>query len=129
MKLFFHVVLLSALANLSFAEEKIDTETFFPQKMTAKDLMFACASSSLSSKGRQRQKYCSGFISGVEESTRLLTGLTIEPKICLPRGKTASQFTQIYTRYASQKTTELSKPAALIVIEAFQDAFPCPVKD
>ena len=127
MKKTFCVILIFFLINIAFAEEKTSPENFFPQKMTAKDLMFACASSYMTSKGRQRQKYCSGFISGVEESTRLLKGLTIEPKICLPKGRTASQYTDIYTTYASRKTTDLSKPAALVVLEAFQDAFPCSV--
>ena len=129
MKIAFYVILIFTLVNISFAEEKTERESFFPQKMTAKDLIMACSSSYLTSTGRQRKKYCSGFISGVEESTRLLDRLTFAPKICLPDGKTSSQYTDVYIRYASRKTTDLSKPAALVVIEAFQDAFPCPVAD
>jgi len=129
MKIACFVVLTLALANISFAEEKTAQDSIFPQQMTAKDLMFSCASSYMTSKGRQRKKYCSGFISGVEESARLFNGMSIKPKICLPEGRTASQYTEIYISYASRKTTDLSKPAALVVIEAFQDAFPCPASD
>ena len=126
MKTVFYIILAFTLVNISFADEKNEQERFFPQKMTAKDLMFTCASSYLTSAGRQRQKYCLGFISGVEESVRLLKGLTIEPKICLPPGKTSSQYAGVYNSYAARKSTDLSKPAALVVLEAFQDAFPCP---
>ena len=125
MKVFSYIVLTFVLANFSFASEKAEEENFFPQEMTAKDLMMACASSKMTSTGRQRKKYCSGFISGVEETARIQGGLEINPKICLPEGKTSSQYTDIYIRYASRNTTNLSKPAALVVIEAFQDAFPC----
>ncbi len=129
MKIISYVILTFALVNISFAGDKTEWKSFFPQQMTAKALMTTCASSYMSSTGRQRQKYCSGFISGVEESIRLLGKQTIAPKICLPKGKTSSQFTDIYMTYASRKTTDLSKPAALIVIEALQHAFPCPEAD
>lgn len=127
MKIISFVILTFILANISFAEEKSEWVSFFPQKMTAKALMKTCASSFMSSTGRQRQKYCSGFISGVEESIRLVGKQIMVPKICLLNGQTSSQYTDIYMNYASRKTTDLSKPAALIVIEALQDAFPCPV--
>ncbi len=129
MKIFFWVILAFSLVNLSFAGEKTNWKSFFPQQMTAQALLKTCSSSFMSSIGRQRQKYCSGFISGVEESMRLMGEQTIVPKICLPTGKTSSQYTDIYMTYASKKATDLSKPAALIVIEALQDAFPCPTTD
>lgn len=129
MKNFFYIIIMFSLVNIAFAEEKTEGESFFPQKMTAKELMLTCASSYMTSKGRQRKKYCSGFISGVEEATRLQSKLAANQKICLPGGKTSSQYTDIYMAYASRKTTDLTKPAALIVIEALQDAFPCKVSD
>lgn len=129
MKIVCSIILIFILVNSSFASEKAAENTFFPQKMTAKDLIMACASSKMTSAGRQRKKYCSGFISGVEETARLFDGLNIKPKICLPEGTSSDQLTAIYIRYASRKTTKLSKPAVLVVIEAFQDTFPCSVKD
>lgn len=129
MKIVFYIVLMFTLVNTAFAEEKTEWESFFPQQMTAKELMVTCASSYMTSIGRQRKKYCSGFISGVEETTRLQNKLDTTPTICLPEGKTSSQFTDVYMKYASRKTTALSKPAALIVIEALQDAFPCLVSN
>lgn len=128
MKLVFPVILMFSL-NIAFAEENSEWESFFPQQMTAKELMVTCTSSYMTSTGRQRKKYCSGFISGVEETTRMQNKHDITPKICLPKGKTSSQYTDIYMNYASRKTTNLSKPAALIVIEALQDSFPCIVTD
>jgi len=129
MKIVSYVFLIFVLVNISSASEKAEENNFFPQKMTAKDLIMACTSSKMTSAGRQRIKYCSGFISGVEETARLLGKLSIKPKICLSEEKTSRQYADIYIRYASRKTTKLSKPAALVVVEAFQDAFPCPVTD
>lgn len=129
MKIVSYVFLIFVLVNISYASEKAEENNFFPQKMTAKDLIMACTSSKMTSIGRQRIKYCSGFISGVEEAARLLGKLSIKPKVCLSEEKTSSQYADIYIRYASRKTTKLSKPAVLVVVEAFQGAFPCPVTD
>ena len=46
-------------------------EPQFPQQQTAGDLLKACASSRLSNAGRERRRYCAGFVSGVEEANRL----------------------------------------------------------
>ena len=35
-------------------------------------MLMACASSGLSRIGRERRRYCAGFVSGVEEAVRLL---------------------------------------------------------
>ncbi|MCU7836092.1 MAG: hypothetical protein KZQ83_12690 [gamma proteobacterium symbiont of Taylorina sp.] len=129
MKIIFYVLCVFTLVNIVFADEKSTRESHFPQQMTAQKLLTTCSSSYMTSTGRQRQTYCSGFISGVEESTRLQVKAAIAPKICLPNGKTSSQYRDIYMQYASRKTTELSKPAALVVIEALRDAFPCRLND
>ena len=47
------------------------TQPIFPQQLTASDLLTYCSSSSLTDLGRKRQRYCWGFISGVEETIRL----------------------------------------------------------
>lgn len=46
------------------------TQSIFPQQLTARDLLIFCSSSSLTAVGRSRQRYCWGFISGVEETLR-----------------------------------------------------------
>ncbi len=125
MKFVFCFIFASILSHNIYAQKTIRDEPFFPQKMTAKMLISTCASSKMSSTGMQRKKYCFGFISGVEETTRLLGKQAINPAICLPAGKTSHQFADVYMAYASRKTTDLNKPAALVVIEAFQEAFPC----
>ena len=54
------------------ATGKGDTDqSIFPQQLTASDLLTYCLSSSLTDLGRTRQRYCRGFISGVEETIRL----------------------------------------------------------
>ncbi len=119
--------LLTAI-NVSAQESPGKSEDYFPQQLSAKDLLYACASSALTSRGRERRRYCSGFISGVEEALRLLaqqsTSAEIE-KPCLTKGMTARQYTDIYAKYAHQKSIDLDRPAALVVIEALQAAFPC----
>jgi hypothetical protein len=116
-------------ATTGFAAASDDTaEKYFPQKLTAQQLLYYCASSALSSSGRNRQNYCSGFVSGVEESVRLLDtdGHAGNKKfICTPEGKLASDFREVYIRYASRKGTDLSRPAALVVLEALEAAYPC----
>jgi len=129
MKTFFFTFIFCLCFGAAFANDQQENDTVFPQKLTAKDLMYYCSSSYLTATGRLRKKYCAGFISGVEESVRLhdqLFNVKNGQKICLPKGKNASQYSKVYTQYASQKTTDLSKPAASVVIEAFKQAFPCP---
>jgi len=124
-------VVLIAFASTSFADQPTDQDIIFPQKLTAEDLMYSCSSSYLTITGRLNRKYCFGFISGVEESVRLHDQLFKSKngqKICLPKGQNAKQYAKIYTQYASKQTTDLNKPAALVVIEAFKNAFPCSKK-
>ena len=116
------------LAASAFADESGGgEEKYFPQKLTAQDLLYYCASSALTSSGRNRQNYCSGFVSGVEESIRLLDMRSAGDKqrICVPEGKPASHFRQLYIRHASDKRTNLGRPAVLVVLEALQAAYPC----
>lgn len=129
MKNYFYIFFMLIFVNNTFAKEESPSKSFFPQQMTAKELLVTCSSSYMTRSGRERKKYCSGFISGVEEATRLHNKQASSPQICLPKGKTSSQYTDIYMNYASRKTTDLSKPAALIVIEALQWAFPCKVTE
>ncbi len=116
-----YILFFLTFSNIASAEK----DSYFPQQMTAQKLLTTCSSSYMTQTGRQRQRYCSGFISGVEESTRLQEKAAIIHKICLPKGKTSSQYRSVYMKYASKKTTDLTKPAALVVREALQDAFPC----
>lgn len=125
--LLFVIGLLAAFAT-SAQERGVTPESPFPQRLTAKDLLFACASSSLSNLGRERQRYCSGFVSGVEEAVRLhrAQGLTYQERgFCVKEKTTSRELARAYTQYASRDSTDLDKPAALVVIEALEDVFPC----
>ena len=115
-------------SSLAFSQqEESDTDAYFPQQLKAKDLLIACSSSSITNLGRERQKYCHGFISGVEEAVRLLAqeSPSSNNKICAPDNLTSRNLAKSYTRYASKKTTDLSKPAALVVVEALTEDYPC----
>ena len=110
-------------------QEASDADVYFPQQLKAKDLLIACSSSSITNLGRERQKYCHGFISGVEEAVRLLTqNSQSSSKICVSEKLTSRNLAKSYTRYASKKTTDLTKPAALVVVEALEQDYPCPAK-
>ena len=116
-------------AAVALAGESDDSaEKYFPQKLTAQELLYYCAASALTSTGRNRQYYCSGFVSGVEESVRLLnTSARDQYKkvICVPEGKPARHFRDVYIRHGAKKSTDLDRPAVLVVLEALEAAYPC----
>lgn len=125
-KLFIVVAMLVAM-NVVAQEEKEQTD--FPQQQTARDLLTACASSSISNLGRARRKYCAGFVSGVEEAIRFKSQLLgADSRICPPSGVTAQQLAEAYMRHANANSKELDKPAVEVVFEALKRAFPCPQK-
>jgi hypothetical protein len=108
-------------------EDAADGTKYFPQQLTAQELLYACASSSLTRVGRERKKFCAGFVSGVEEAVRLLEttrGPQGVARICAPVGATAANFADAYIKYASQRT-DLSRPAAAVVADALKSAYPC----
>lgn len=112
-------------ANAQVATEEMLPE--FPQQQTARDLLTACASSSISNLGRARRKYCAGFVSGVEEAIRFKSQLLgADSRICPSTGITAQQFADAYIRYANANAKELDKPAVEVVFDALKQAFPCP---
>ena len=114
------------------ATVKADTDTtpsIFPQQLTAQDLLIFCSSSSLTSVGRNRQRYCWGFISGVEETLRFTlhtSGQPAAPKICVPENVSSRTLAQRYIQYAGSRDTNLAPPAAQIAIKALLNSYPCP---
>ena len=121
---FFLLVWGSALAK----DETETSQPIFPQQLTARNLLSHCASSSLTDLGRTRQRYCWGFISGVEESVRLQlqkSPVTVAQKICVPEGVSSRNLAKAYTRYAGRKDYDLERPAAQVVVEVLVNAYPC----
>jgi hypothetical protein len=124
--------LLIAVAMLVVLNTAAETETEqmlpeFPQQQTARDLLTACASSTISNLGRARRMYCAGFVSGVEEAIRFKSQLLgADIRICPVSGITAQQFADAYLKYANTHPKELDKPAVEVVFEALKHAYPCP---
>ncbi len=117
-------IALSAPAFPQAPEEEMEPQ--FPQQQSAGDLLRACASSRLTSIGRERRRYCAGFVSGVEESIRLLhLGTGQAPSFCTPETVTASALADAYIRYGANHKGELRDPAAEVVLHALVAAFPC----
>ncbi|MEH6470811.1 MAG: Rap1a/Tai family immunity protein [Halopseudomonas sp.] len=111
----------------SVAVQASESDEYFPEQLTAQKLLYACASSSLTAVGRESRRYCQGFVSGVEETERLLRGeLSGAPAlICLPHGKNAAFYADIFIKHASRKGADLEQPAVRVVMEALEQAFRC----
>jgi hypothetical protein len=112
--------------NLVRGGQPDENGSYFPQKLTAQDLLYACAASSLTSQGRERQRYCRGFISGVEETIRYYgTGESTLAAYCFPQGMSARNYGDVFIKYASRKNIDTGRPAVVVVQDAFADAFSC----
>ena len=109
---------------LAAQEQPVETDHYFPQRMTAKELLLACSSSAMTSTGRQRQRYCYGFVSGVEESLRLFAR-EAGKRLCVPPQKSSRELAGAYLNHAAMKNVDLGKPAVMVVVEALEAAFPC----
>ncbi|MGB5198621.1 MAG: Rap1a/Tai family immunity protein [Sedimenticolaceae bacterium] len=130
MKSLFSPLLGLSLWTTAVAQEGVgDAQRFFPQQLTAQQLLTHCASSSMTDRGRQQKRYCSGFVSGVEEALRFSvssSAATVAVRICVPEREPARSMADAYIRYAGRRTTDLAKPAALVVVEALESSYPCP---
>ena len=123
------IVILTLLGTppLATAQEIPVDEPYFPQQMSAQHLQRTCASSSLSDTGRQRRRYCVGFISGVEEGVRVLHQQhRLELSICLPEKVSGRALTNVFLRHTTDNPGQLEKPAAQVVIDALSQTYPCP---
>jgi hypothetical protein len=123
------LVCLLAPAVAGGEEPPSDADVVFPQRLSARELLYACNSSAITQVGRERRRYCAGFISGAEEAARLLQagrGDAGSASICLPVEVSSRRLADIYTRYAAQHEAMLDKPAAELALDALSSAFPCP---
>ncbi len=116
--------LIIALPHGAAASDTDEGDSYFPQQMTASDLKRACASSAITRTGRERRRYCRGFVSGVEEALRQFerqSGLTV----CITPGTSARTLAEAYLRYAAGKGFDPTLPAAASVVKGLRLAFPC----
>jgi hypothetical protein len=119
--------LLLLLPILSQAQEPATEEPLqFPQQMSARQLLEACASSSLTRTGRERRRYCAGFVSGVEEAVRNLQEQhKLEASVCLPEGVSGKVLSEAFIRYSVNRQKHMNRPAAAVVLEALANTWPC----
>ena len=74
--------------------------------------------------------YCLGFINGAYTQAVFLTtamqlqGLEIE-QFCVPEESNLGQFQKIFVKWASQNPEKHHLPAAVNVVTAVRNAFPC----
>ncbi len=121
------ILVLTGIAMVAAAQETdLTEEAGFPQQMSAQDLQHTCGASGLSDTGRQRRRYCVGFISGVEEGVRILKQQhRLELSVCLPEQVSGRALTNVFLKHTADNPTQLKKPAAQAVIDALADKYPC----
>jgi hypothetical protein len=127
MRLLVFALGMSVITGLAAQEGDRESLEYFPQQLTAGRLLYYCAGSSMTSRGRERIKTCAGFISGVEEGVRLLEArkLLSEPSgVCVPAGTSSSRFAEVYRRYGLERRAD-DKPAAAVVLDVLRRAYPC----
>lgn len=109
------------------AQPQMSREAFeFPQRQRATDLLKACASSPLTAGGRERRRYCAGFVSGVEEAMRLFNRTSSLPvSACPPQQVTARSLAQSYIDYVAKHPEDIDRPAAEVAARALSLAYPC----
>lgn len=110
------------------AEMKAAPDIVFPQKLTAEELQMFCAASGMSSTGRQRQRYCEGFLSGIEEGVRvlgLISGTETTPALCMPADVSGRQMRIAFVRNSVSMDPAKDKPSALYAIEVLEKSYPC----
>ena len=94
------MLVLPPVALAQASEEEMEPQ--FPQQQSARDLLRACTASRYTRVGRERRRYCAGFVSGVEEAIRLLehTGKS-EFQLCTPAVVSASSLAEVYVKYSA----------------------------
>jgi len=110
------------------AEESVASDTIFPQKLTAGQLQVSCAASAMSATGRQRQRYCEGFLSGIEEGVRvlgLISRLETAPSLCVPADVSARKMRSAFVKTSALMKPSKDKPAAMFAMEVLEKSFPC----
>jgi len=128
MRMLFVVLLWLLAAPVVSAQGSDESDNVFPQKMTANELLVACASSAMSATGRQRQRYCEGFLSGIEEGIRVLSlmpGQEANPSLCVPADVSARQIRSDFVKNSATMKLSKDKPAARFVIKVLEKSFPC----
>ena len=121
------ICLLTLLPLSAFAQKPVETTSeYFPQQMSARNLLTTCASSAMTSTGRERRRYCWGFVSGVEETMRhMKLRHSLKMTACVPAGVSAKALADVFIRFAANRQSDLDLPAAALVRQALINAYPC----
>ncbi|MDJ0890831.1 MAG: Rap1a/Tai family immunity protein [Gammaproteobacteria bacterium] len=116
------VLLLLPFAALRGQEAAPDSVA--PSQQTGRYLLKACTASALTPAGRVRRQYCAGFLTGVEETLRVVA--PAEAGFCAPESVTIRQLVTAFTRHATARPEVTDQPAAVIATQALRESFPCP---
>lgn len=125
MRLVALVLMTVMVFSLNAEESEQADDSYLPQRLTASELLEACTASSMTDLGRRKQRFCRGFVSGVEEAIRLYGKQSENAGFCVPAEATSSQLARAYVKYVSRKQPDLKNPASLIVVDALASEFPC----
>ncbi|MEE4218993.1 MAG: Rap1a/Tai family immunity protein [Xanthomonadales bacterium] len=128
MRALFLLLLCVISTPIAAAEMEAVDDIVFPQKLTAKELQVFCAASGMSNTGRQRQRYCEGFLSGIEEAVRVL-GLIRKTEmtsfLCMPADISAREMRSAFVRNSVAMEPAKDKPSAMYAIEVLGKSYPC----
>ena len=94
-----------------------------PSQQTGRYLLKACTASALTPTGRVRRQYCAGFLTGVEETLRVVA--PAEAGFCAPEAVTTRQLVAAFTRHATAHPDATDQPAAVIATQSLRQSFPC----
>ena len=118
-------VLLIAMGMSGVTPIAVADDPIMPQSQTASDLLNACNASLLTYTGRSRRGYCNGFVSGVEEATRLMAASGGRRVVCAPPRSESRELVRAFSDYAVRGKPDLEVPAAAVVLRALEQRFPC----
>ena len=94
---------------------------------TGKDLQEWCtAALDKQSQSGARAGLCLGFLDAFRQLSRMLASPPNTKLECLPAGVGQEQFIRVILKYVDQHPEKLHLPAAQIVYDAANEAFPCP---
>jgi hypothetical protein len=97
-----------------------------PGYTTGSDLRENCgAALDKQTQSGARAGLCAGFIDAYRQLSIMVPAANL--KLCLPAGVEGMQLIKVIVRYLDQHPERLHLPAAQLIYDATNDAFPCPV--
>lgn len=92
---------------------------------TGNEVLLDCAKDSTEFKA----SYCFGYVVGAAEMASAILSLGGRKWFCAPDNVTNGQLERVIAKYVENNPAKTSDPAAVLVLTALVDAFPCPKQE